>query len=188
MSNYVQGPASATNGAVALFDGTGGKTLKDGVVLGTASGNIPQVGTKSATEALAGLVELATQAEAEAGTDDTVVMTALKTNQAIAAAQIAKAHVNFRATTSSIIGSLNTSSVTDVSTGVFTQNLTSGFAAVDFTVSGSSNNVSDGSGYNASVAHIPASVGTIALRAVTASDGGLVDPYYVGAVAFGDLS
>lgn len=51
---------------------------------GTASGNIPLVGTKSATESLAGLVELATQAEAEAGTDDTVVMTPLKTAQAIA--------------------------------------------------------------------------------------------------------
>lgn len=85
LSDYVTGPASATDSAVALFDGTGGKTLKDGVVLGTSSGNIPQVGTKSATETLAGLVELATQAEAEAGTDDTVVMTALKTAQAIAA-------------------------------------------------------------------------------------------------------
>lgn len=52
---------------------------------GTASGNIPLVGTKSGSETLAGLVELATQAEAEAGTDDTVVMTPLKTAQAIAA-------------------------------------------------------------------------------------------------------
>ncbi|RCK20067.1 hypothetical protein TH8_19535 [Thalassospira profundimaris] len=53
--------------------------------IGAGSGNIPAIGTKSATESLAGLVELATQAEAEAGTDDTVVMTALKTAQAIAA-------------------------------------------------------------------------------------------------------
>ena len=52
---------------------------------GAASGNVPLVGTSSATEALAGLVELATQAEAEAGADDTVVMTPLKTAQAIAA-------------------------------------------------------------------------------------------------------
>lgn len=51
---------------------------------GTANGNIPLVGTTSATESLAGLVELATTAEAEAGTADTVVMTALKTAQAIA--------------------------------------------------------------------------------------------------------
>lgn len=52
--------------------------------IGTASGNIPVVGTKSATDSLAGLVELATQAEAEAGTDDTVVPTTLKVAQAIA--------------------------------------------------------------------------------------------------------
>lgn len=50
---------------------------------GTASGNVPLVGTKSATEVLAGLVELATQAEAEAGAADNVVMTPLKTAKAI---------------------------------------------------------------------------------------------------------
>ena len=33
----VVGPASSTDGAVALFDGTTGKLLKDGVVLGTAA-------------------------------------------------------------------------------------------------------------------------------------------------------
>lgn len=33
----VVGPSSATDGAVALFDGTTGKLLKDGVVLGTAA-------------------------------------------------------------------------------------------------------------------------------------------------------
>lgn len=33
----VTGPASSTDGAVALFDGTTGKLLKDGVVLGTAA-------------------------------------------------------------------------------------------------------------------------------------------------------
>ena len=52
---------------------------------GITSGTVPLVGTKSATDALAGLVELANQAEAEAGTDDTVVMTPLKTAQALGA-------------------------------------------------------------------------------------------------------
>lgn len=36
-SGDVTGPASATDGAVALFDGTTGKLLKNGVVLGTAA-------------------------------------------------------------------------------------------------------------------------------------------------------
>jgi hypothetical protein len=36
-SGDVVGPASATDGAVALFDGTTGKLLKNGVVLGTAA-------------------------------------------------------------------------------------------------------------------------------------------------------
>lgn len=40
LSNYVQGPASATDSAVALFDGTGGKTLKDGVTIATGSGSL----------------------------------------------------------------------------------------------------------------------------------------------------
>lgn len=40
-SGDVVGPASATDGAVALFDGTGGKTLKDGVTIATIR-SIPQ--------------------------------------------------------------------------------------------------------------------------------------------------
>ncbi|QDP49094.1 phage tail protein [Hyphomonas sp.] len=39
----VTGPASATDSAVALYDGTGGKTLKNGPALGTAANNIPQL-------------------------------------------------------------------------------------------------------------------------------------------------
>ena len=43
LSDYVTGPASATDSAVALYDGTGGKTLKNGPALGTAANNIPQL-------------------------------------------------------------------------------------------------------------------------------------------------
>jgi hypothetical protein len=67
---------------IQAYSGADTPTL---LTIGTASGNVPLVGIKSATDTLAGLVELATQAEAEAGTDDTVAMTALKTAQAIAA-------------------------------------------------------------------------------------------------------
>lgn len=67
---------------IQAYSGADTPTL---LTTGTASGNVPLVGTKSATTALAGLVELAIQAEAEAGTDNTVVMTPLTTAQAIAA-------------------------------------------------------------------------------------------------------
>ena len=47
------------------LDELGSAATKD---VGTASGQVPLIGTKSATTALAGLVELATTAEAEGGT------------------------------------------------------------------------------------------------------------------------
>lgn len=53
---------------------------------GTASGNIPLVGTSSATDALAGLVELATPAEMVIGTDTTRAATAQGVTAAIDAA------------------------------------------------------------------------------------------------------
>lgn len=56
-----------------------------GIVTGTGEGEIPLIGTMSATEILAGLVVLATQADAEAGTASDVVMTPVRVAQAIAA-------------------------------------------------------------------------------------------------------
>ncbi|WP_286888661.1 phage tail protein [Thalassospira sp.] len=43
LAGDVTGPASATDSAVALFDGTTGKALKNGVVIGTSANNIPQL-------------------------------------------------------------------------------------------------------------------------------------------------
>lgn len=82
-SGDVSGPGSATDSAVALFDGTTGGLLKDGVILGTSTTNIPQVGTKSSTTALAGLVEKSTSAENVTGTDDTVWPTVAGTKEMI---------------------------------------------------------------------------------------------------------
>lgn len=57
---------SITLGASAAITSFGNAATK---TTGTASGNVPLVGTTSATEALAGLVELASSTELKAGTD-----------------------------------------------------------------------------------------------------------------------
>ena len=110
----VSGPASATADAIALFNGTGGKTIKDStytitaagaallddaaasnqrttlglgtaaiVNTGVANGNVPLVGTKSATTTLAGMVEQSTSAENITGTDDTVFPSVAGTKEMI---------------------------------------------------------------------------------------------------------
>ncbi len=117
--------------AYALESALGTASTKN---TGTTAGTVPLVGTKSATDALAGLVELATQAEAEAGTDDTVVMTPLKTAQAIPAKLNAsgsapiyacRAWVNFNGTdVVAIRAAGNVSSITDNGTGDYTINFT----------------------------------------------------------------
>lgn len=53
-SGDVTGPASATDSAVALFDGTGGKTLKNGVVIGTGANNLVQLDGSGALPAVDG--------------------------------------------------------------------------------------------------------------------------------------
>lgn len=56
----VTGPASSTDNAVALFDGTGGKTLKNGVPIGVAAGNIQQVDQANTNTASASTTNLGT--------------------------------------------------------------------------------------------------------------------------------
>lgn len=80
MTGLLEVPSLKVNGSAAIT------TIGDAATktTGSASGNVPLVGTESATEALAGLSRRNTQAEAEAGTLDEGHMTPLKTAQAIA--------------------------------------------------------------------------------------------------------
>jgi len=78
---FLATPSSA-NLASAVTDEVGSGSLVFGT-LGTATGNIPLVGTKSSTTTLAGLVERSTSAENVTGTDDTVYPTVAGTKEMI---------------------------------------------------------------------------------------------------------
>lgn len=67
----IAGLTSAAN-TIPSFTGSGTATL---LTTGTSSGNVPLVGTASSTESLAGLAELATQAEVNAGIDASRIVT-----------------------------------------------------------------------------------------------------------------
>lgn len=60
---------------VPAFTGVGAMAL---LTTGSSSGNLPLIGTSSATESLAGLAGLSTQSEADTGTNDTTIITPLK--------------------------------------------------------------------------------------------------------------
>lgn len=87
----IAGLTSAAD-TVPYFTGSGTAGLK---TIGTASGNIPLVGTSSATEALAGLIEIATDAEAQAFTASKAVDGA-KLNTAFQGANQSKAATGYQ--------------------------------------------------------------------------------------------
>lgn len=112
-----------------------------GLTTGTAAGNVPLVGTTSATETLAGLAELASSAEAIAGTVDTVAITPLKMRNALNAAGTApiyacRAWVKFDGA-GTIIAAGNVTSVTRNAAGDFTVNFTTAMPDANYAVAAS---------------------------------------------------
>ena len=97
---------------------------------GTTSGTVPLVGTSSATDALAGLVELATTAEAAAGTDTARAITPAGLRGGLNATGTApvyacRAWVNFDGTSGSMGSGRangNVSSITDSGIGLYIVN------------------------------------------------------------------
>jgi hypothetical protein len=128
---------------VPSFTGSGTAAL---LTLGTASGNIPKVGTKSGTAALAGLVELANATEAPDRTKTDVVLTPETLRDAFVAQNDApiyacRAWVNFNGTlaaASMIQASGNVDAITDNGAGDYTVNFTTAMPDANYAVCGTS--------------------------------------------------
>lgn len=116
--------------------------------LNTGTGDLTFLqSTGPAVWTAAGLLTKASQAEAEAGTDDAKYMTPLRTADAIAALAEApvKAWVNFNGTgTVAIRDSFNVSSITDNGVGDYTVNFTTAMADTNYLMLTGGTTASDG--------------------------------------------
>lgn len=122
------------------------KGLPNGYASLDANGTIPKAqlpinAISQATETIAGEAKIATTAIAQAGTNDTDIITAKKLRTVLNATGIApiavcRAWVNFGASggVSTVKGSLNIASVTRVSAGVYTINFSSPMPTADYAV------------------------------------------------------
>lgn len=106
-------------------------------------------GTPSATETVAGKAKIATTAIAQAGVNDTDIITALKLKNTLGASKNALAgSVDFNGTgTVSIRSQLNVSSITDLGVGKYKINMTTAMPNANYPVFTSVADRSNGSGY-----------------------------------------
>jgi len=184
--------ANITGTAAVANGGTGRTTLtSNNVVLGAGtsavnfvapgtSGNVLTSNGTTWTSAAAATPTIATTAEAQAGTNNTNLMTALRTREAFNASGTApvfacRAWVNFNGTgTVSIRASGNVSSITDNGTGNYTINFTTAMQDADYSVTGPTIN-----DFNTSGSYMVDSFTTTSFRARAFSGGGAFDPAIV---------
>lgn len=137
----VVGPASSTNRAIALFDGTTGELLKDGPTgstgqfLGATTGADPTFqALPAASDSAAGTIEVAVQSEMEAGSSTTLAVTPGRQQFHPSAA---KAWASFNGTgTVALRGTgYNITSITDHGTGEYSFNFVTAFSSGNYAYS-----------------------------------------------------
>lgn len=182
----VVGPASATNRAVALFDGTTGELLKDGPTgstgqfLGANTGADPTFqALPAASDSAAGTIEVAVQSEMEAGSSTTLAVTPGRQQFHPSAA---KAWVRFNGSgTPGVVIGYNVSSITDHGTGDYSTNFTTAFSTANYAINVSASNAL------AVINNSAAAPTTTACRIATITTAGAsTDPAIVGCSFFGD--
>lgn len=97
---------------------------------------LPNTAIPQATEAALGVAKIATTATAQAGTNDTDIITALKLKQTLGASKsVLAGSVNFNGTgTVSIRSQLNVSSITDLGVGMYKINMTTAMPNANYPV------------------------------------------------------
>ena len=176
IAGSVTGSAGSVSGTVAIANGGTGQT--------TAAAAFNAL-KQDATDAVTGVVELATAAEAQAGTDTTRVLTPARLRDAVNASGSApiyacRAWVNFNGTgTVAIRASGNVSSITDNGTGSYVVNLAVAMPDVNYVAQAQART---GSGTNTTRVDVPSSTSSFAI--LTLNDGSLLDASYVGVSVF----
>lgn len=144
--NYVDGVTSAIqtqlDAKAPLASPTFSGTVRANAILDAAGGNTATINGKLPL----GASDIATQAEAQAGTDNTKLMTPLRTGEAIlsqfnvtgsAPTYACRAWVNFNGTgTVAIRDAGNVTSLTDLGVGLYRINFTTAMPDANFAVSG----------------------------------------------------
>lgn len=140
----------------------------------------------AASTTASGVIELATQAEVNAGTDTTraVVPSTLQAHPAVA-----KVWVNFNGTSTVVISdSYNVTSITDNGVGDYTINFTTPFAGNNYAVAGAIRGANFGASYTEQMQfQNNLSTGSVRVfcNTVTPSSAGVFDPVFVSLICFG---